>query len=143
MAGRLMTDTKIVSVKGIDFEIGIISRKIFRKLSTDISLAARLILKPGEEISAEVLDKKREENQEAFFKSDAQMFDAYYELVRRGLKSCKNFLDKDGKEISLTKDPSGLLTNDAIDLLDLNGFIGLLGPEIFTFNKISDDEKKN
>lgn len=132
---RELTETRKVKIKDAEFTIGFIPRRIWKDLI--MRLSALDILK-YKNIGSDKFDIKSPE----FKKSQQVMDEVYWQMVQCAVKGHSDLLNSNGKAIPfVSKD--GKVSDDIMDIYDLNSLIYGLGKEIMDFNTLSEDDKKN
>ena len=145
---RLLTETKKVNIKDSEFTIGIIDRRKFNPIKMCFLSAAKFLTRlTQEEIKALTpaqLGQKAVEGltPEQIQKNEASAFSAQWDLVKYGVKA-HSLKDAEDKDVALVKDDGGCVADQTIDLYELNGFLPTLANEIFVFNTLTENEKKN
>lgn len=130
---REMSETKTIRVQDIDFTIGFISRKIWRRIASRIS-------EPMEIVNQYKKDMKVDSK---FVKASEELQDAYWDMLKYGIKNHKGFKRQDGTEILFHKDSEGFVHPELLETYDLNTLLIPLGVEIMMFNVLSETERKN
>jgi len=139
---RDMDETKIVQIEGIEFTLKVISRRMYRKLSFDLSRAKSLLLGDEKEINQENMDRIIKEDPDRFYDATQKLNDAYWELVRHGVSGHRGFKTGALKEIPFEKDGE-FVSEKTIENYDLNYLLIRLASEIIHFNELTDEEKKS
>ncbi|OGW80011.1 MAG: hypothetical protein A3G33_08090 [Omnitrophica bacterium RIFCSPLOWO2_12_FULL_44_17] len=135
-------DSKVVSIKGFEFTIGVINRQTFRKLSAALDKSKSALLGRAGEIKAEDIERIRIEEPDRFYDVMEQMTQAYKGFVRYGVTGHKGLLNKKGEEISFTKE-GDIVSEKTLELYELNSLTIELGNAVIAFNTLSDEERKN
>lgn len=135
MIATKLDEQKTVTIKEVEFVIGFIPRRIWKKIAT--RLGSCLLNAKGETPEKALLALPKED----FISANNELNDVYFDLVKYSVKSHRGINDKDGKEIPLDlKD--GVISDAMLDLYDLNGFVVPLAGEIMQFNSMTEDDKK-
>lgn len=152
MDNRLMTDTKTVKIADAEFTLRMIDRRTWKKLMVETAkttetwrgaytkLSADDLKKPAEELTMIVLQNL---SPGQIAESNIALYESQWRVIKSGVIAHKGILDREGKEITLTKDDGGVVADGTIDLYDLRGYFLPLYTEVLKFNNLSDDDKKN
>lgn len=140
---RELSDTHVVLIDRAEFLLKVIEPKTFRRLSARLS-RARMVLnggKPG--LSAADVEKVKLEDEERYLEAEEMLQDAFREFVRHGVSGHSGIKKKTGEEVLFKADDGGLVSDETLELYDLQRWILRLGNEVIGFNTLSEDERKN
>lgn len=140
---RELSDTHVVLIDGAEFLLKVIEPKTFRRLSARLS-RARMVLnggKPG--LSAADVEKVKLEDEEKYLEAEEMLQETFREFVRHGVSGHSGIKRKNGEEVLFKADDGGLISDEILELYDLQRWILRLGNEVISFNTLSEDERKN
>jgi len=126
---RDITDTKVIDLFGAQFFLKTIDERTFKRLSIPITDTVKA--------------SEGQDSQEVAIKNADALYDAFYDLVRHGVMGHANMKKKDGTVIEFKKSTDGLVDDEMMRLYSINRLISNLGSEVFIYNHIGDEERKN
>lgn len=145
---RLLNETKEIPIGESTFKIGIIDRRRFHGIRVRYFAPTKFLTKLNPEelkgLSPAEIGLKAEEGmtQDQVQKNEEIFFSAQWDLVKFGVKG-HSIKDDAGNEIPLIKDDGGCVADQTIEFYDLNKFFSKVANEVFIFNTMSEDQKKN
>lgn len=145
---RLLTETKQINVGDATFTIGIIDRRRFHGIRVRYFTPTKFLTKLNPEelkgLSPAEIGLKAEEGMspEQVQTNEEIFFGAQWDLLKYGVKA-HAIKDGEGKEIPLIKDDGGCVADQTIEFYDLNKFFSKVANEVFIFNTVSEEDKKN
>jgi hypothetical protein len=133
----------VVLIDGAEFLLKVIEPKTFRRLSARLS-RSRMFLnggKPG--LSVGDVEKVKLDDEGKYLEAEEMLQDAFREFVRHGVSGHSGIKKKTGEEVLFKADDGGLVSDETLELYDLQRWILRLGNEVISFNALSEDDRKN
>lgn len=144
-----MTDTKTVTIDGVEFTIRLISKRKWVPIWTkELDLFTSNFSRPSDDVKpaslgAQISDALAAMPAQQRITVSNELFENHWLMVKLGVMSHKNLKDRDGNEIAIVKDSDGNVADETIDLYFDRKYFVTLFSEISVFQQVSEEERKN
>lgn len=136
MICRDLSETQSIKINDAEFTIGVISRKAWRDIQKNLRISGQFSKKNEGKVFSEI------EQDPEFEKANEALTQAYRDMVQYGIKDHKGINNSKGQPIPCNLS-GGFLSQETLDLYEVNGLLIKLGTEVLNFNVMTVDDQKN
>jgi hypothetical protein len=133
-----MDETKKIKIGEVEFTIGFISRRVWFAISSRMAFCFSNVKK-----AIEKPDEIEKLSPDEMMKANVELMNVYWDVIKHGVKDHTGLFYNDQKPVAFVKDDLGVVSDQTIELYQLNGFFNQLASEIISFNTLTEDAKKN
>lgn len=149
----LLSDKKIITVKGITFTINLIPVLVWHPLKYQFDAVNRHLVKALREVSEDQL--KDMDNDALYGIATKNMtpeeidglekhsFNAAYEILRVGIAGHEGLTGKDGQPVPFELDADGRASKRVIDFYYRKKIFNALVKEVVAFQELTEEQEKN